>query len=54
MAKKELFLKGVSILIDLLAAFLLPMASNKIKESFDKKEHREIIKEEVQLYLEAQ
>lgn len=53
MGKKDLILKGISILIDLLASFVLPMASDKIKDGFLKKEQQDTIKEEVQKYLEA-
>lgn len=53
MVKKELIMKALSIVIDLSASFLLPLVSDKLKEGFDKKERRQMIKEEIQSYLEA-
>lgn len=53
MIQKEILLKGISIILDLASSFILPMVSDKISETFDKKEQREIIKEEVARYMEA-
>lgn len=51
MVKKELVLKGLSIILDLLSAFILPSISEKIKCNSAKNQQREIIKEEIQSYF---
>lgn len=51
--KRELIVKGIVILIDTLAAIVLPLISSKLKAKLEDSHQRKLVLEEITKYVQC-